>query len=232
MRNLGKGTTSRYNRIGIATLAIVLVLSSSLAKAVDGREEASLLDRSVEEIKKDVATAGQCEWTALSSNHWRCQPPHAAPFTYPSFDLNIESPRGTYLRIVPETGGISRQGLELTHEAVVMQAIAIESLARLFPSWTDSRAWLSDTLVKARRKNFEAAIRVAGTSIYVAQGSYVDRDYAWAEIVLTKDVNVAEFRGGICSFHYDSFDHPNCTADFIANEDPRKNILPYPKPRD
>jgi hypothetical protein len=221
----------------VVLVAGLLLFTADLA-AGSATSPASLLDRPIDEIKKEIAAAAHCTWGPGVGmniigipNRQTCSGPFKENWYSVQMETTVEGKVDSvsFLPKLANLFGYNDRPPDLRELKREKEATA-ETIAKLFPKWTEARAWVNKALTQAIEKDFQASIRIDNTSIYVTEFQYVNLDHPFALLVLTKKTDLTEYKKYPCADDEQgpAEDSPGCSPRRVGPRPPDNPIL-HPK---
>jgi hypothetical protein len=205
-----------------SVLLFAALAVTSTASAADSVRRGSLLQNPAQ-TKQTIAAAASCKWQKEGMSQ-TCRGEAFIKLHYaPNGDL--EDVEFMVLRAV-----ITGDGPRKTPKAKKGEAALLNTIAALFPSWPDSRSWMAAAFEKSVERYFHNSIRIDGTSIYVREHLYVDRDEPYAYVVLTEKKDLTEYKFMPCDDDEQGpLDDRHCPPRPRGEERPPDNPVLHPQ---
>jgi len=188
-------STISIRRLSIIAVSVAYAtFAISCARAADNQASPSLLDRPIEEVRQIIARSLPCVWEDSAKPPGFFEECVVAPLVEGSYVVDSNF----YVGLVRNaSGGVDGIYMAPTlapkHEWVLLQRAAtigkastVETVARLFPAWRDSRAWMAETLEAALERDYISETRNNDTSIYVSNRYSDHPEFDYALVLITK----------------------------------------------
>ncbi len=208
-------------------LILAITLNCVLGDTVVAAPSRSPLQRPLESIERVLEKALQCTWEErknISLCVTEKLPRYKVELLHGEYDVELHF--GPFL--------VDRKPIPSLHDGKVtesdsvdfQQKTVIEAIARLFPSWKNSRTWLREAIDHSREDGFQTSLRANDTSIYVRHASHLTGSLPeYTLIVVTMNKDLHGYKEHPCSD-----DEQGWAASYCGDDD--GYVLQNPRPPD